>query len=349
MSASQLMRHLLQISCVGAAIVATAQADELVLVAGGGKGPDGGPAVGAAMGQPFGMAIDAAGNLFIADFSEHRVRKVDPSGVITTVGGTGEKGFGGDGGPAVKGQFNAMHDLVLDREGNIYIADSSNLRVRKIDAKTGILSTVAGNGEKGVRGDGGPGPAASLDGVASLFFAPDYTKLYLGGFSGVVRVIDMQTGVIETIKGLPGGRSIAVDSHGNLYVAGGSTLRVRRPNGTIEVLVDKKKSPSGEVTIGDNTKHLGLDADENVLIADDFGHAIKKYVVADKKMILVAGTGERGTTGLGGSPLKAQLDGPHGVYYHPPTKTIYIGDSRNKRVLKLVTALPTAASRNAKP
>lgn len=106
-----------------AVIATTAPADELVLVAGGGKGPDVGAAVGAAMGQPFGCAIDAAGNLFIADALEHRVRKVDPHGVITTIGGTGEKGFGGDGGPATKGQFNAMHDLVLDGEGNVYIAD----------------------------------------------------------------------------------------------------------------------------------------------------------------------------------------------------------------------------------
>jgi hypothetical protein len=337
MSFYHVIRRVLQMGCVGAVIVAIVQADELVLVAGGGKGPDGGPAVGAAMGQPFGMGVDAIGNLFIADFSEHRVRKVDPSGVITTVGGTGEKGFGGDGGPAVKGQFNAMHDLVLDRDGNIYIADSSNLRVRKIDAKTGILSTVAGNGEKGVSGDGGPGTAASLDGVASLFFDPSYRKLYLGGFSRVVRVLDIETGVIDTVKGLPGGRSIAVDSQGNIYVAGGNTLRVRRPDGTVEVLVDKKKSQSGEITIGDNTKHLGFDADENVLIADDFGHAIKKYVIAEKKVVLVAGTGERGTAGVGGPPLAAQLDGPHGVYYHPPMKAIYIGDSRNKRVLKLVT------------
>lgn len=332
-----LIRSALWTGCVCAAIAATAPADEVVLVAGGGKGPDGGPAVGAAMGQPFGCAIDDAGNLFIADASEHRVRKVDPSGVITTVGGTGEKGFGGDGGPALQGQFNAMHDLVLDGEGNIYIADSSNLRVRRIDAKTGLLSTVAGNGEKGVCGDGGPGSAASLDGVASLFFNATHTKLYIGGFSSVVRVLEMQTGVIDTVKGLPGGRSIAVDSRDNIYVAGGSTLRVRRPDGTVEVLLDRTKANADEVTIGNNTKHLGLDADENVLLADDFGHAIKKYVVAENKVVLVAGTGKQGSAGIGGPPLAAQLSKPHGVYLHRPSKTIYVCDSQNKRVLKILT------------
>jgi hypothetical protein len=321
---------------VSSQVAAFAQAEKIVLVAGGGKGPDGGPAIGAAMGQPFGTAIDKDGNLFIADFSDHRVRKVDPSGVITTVGGNGVAGFAGDGGPATEGSFKAMHDLVLDGDGNLYIADSSNRRVRRIDARTGILSTVAGDGEKRVSGDGGPAVKASLDGVASLYFDAQFTKLYLAGFSGVVRVIDMQTGIINTIKGLPGGRSVAVDSKGNIYVAGGSTLRVRHPDGSVEVLVDKKKAQPGEVTVGDNTKHLGLDADENVLIADDFGHAIKKYIVAEKRMVTVAGNGTRGTAGLDGPPLEAQLDGPHGVYFHPPTKSIYICDSRNKRVLKLL-------------
>ncbi len=319
----------------------TVRGEQLVLVAGGGSGKDGGPATEASMGEPFGVEIDKEGNLFMADFTEHRVRKIDPQGIISTVGGNGKATYGGDGGPATAGSFNGMHDLVLDKRGNIYIADSHNYRVRKIDAKTGILSTVAGNGKREVSGDGGPGTEAGLDGVASLFFDPTATKLYMTGFSRVVRVLDITTGIIETIKDLPGGRSVGVDSHGNIYVGGGTTLRVRRPNGTVEVLLDKSKAEPGSLTIGDNTKHLGFDADENVLIADDFGHAIKKYLVAEKKLVPLVGSGQRGTEGLGGAPLAAKLHGPHGVYFHPATKTIYVCDSRNKRLLKVIPDAPT--------
>jgi DNA-binding beta-propeller fold protein YncE len=312
-------------------VASIASADKLVLVAGG-KGMKSGPA--AALGQPFGMAHDGDGNLFIADYSEHRVWKVDPKGMLSAVAGTGKKGFAGDGGPAAMGEFNSMHDLVIAPNGDIYIADSLNLRVRKIDAKTGMLSTVAGNGEKKIAGDGGPGAMASLDGVASLWLTGD--KLYMSGFSDAVRVLDLKTSVIERVKGLTGGRSVAVDSKGNIYVGGGTTLRVMRPGGTIEILHDSKKAAAGEVKLGDNPKHLGFDADENVLIADDFGHQVKKYLVAEKKLVVVAGSGKKGKGGLNGPPLLAELDGPHAVYFHPETKTLYIGDSRNKRVLKLV-------------
>ncbi len=327
---ARLVIALALITAPGASAVS---AEKLVLVAGGGTAKDGGPAAGAAIGQPFGMARDKDGNLFIADFSEHRVWKVDPKGTLAVATGTGKKGFGGDGGPAAKGQFDGMHDLVVAPNGDVYIADSYNLRVRKIDAKTGTLSTVAGNGEKKISGDGGPGEKAGLDGVASLWLSGD--KLYMTGFSAAVRVLDLKTGTIDRVKGLPGGRSVAVDSKGNVYVGGGTTLRVMRPDGKVEVLHDSKKAAADEVTLGDNPKHLGFDADENVLIADDFGHQIKKFVVADRKLVAVAGSGKRGKAGLDGPPLAAELDGPHAVYFHPATRSLYIGDSRNKRVLKI--------------
>ena len=98
--------------------------------------------------SPFGVACDAAGNLYIAEAFGHRVLKLDAKGSLTAIAGNGKKGDGGDGGPALEGQFNFMHDLIVAKNGDVYVADSDNYRVRKIDAKTGILSTVAGVGKK---------------------------------------------------------------------------------------------------------------------------------------------------------------------------------------------------------
>lgn len=308
-----------------------APADELVLVAGGGTARDGGPAAAAAIGQPFGLGHDRDGNLFVADFSEHRVWRIDPKGTISVAAGTGKKGFAGDGGPAAQGQFDGLHDLVVAPNGDIYVADTYNVRVRKIDAKTGILSTVAGNGQKKIAGDGGPGDQASLDGVASLWLAGD--KLYMTGFSAAVRVLDLTTGTIDRVKGLNGARTVAVDAKGNVYVCS-KALRVLRPDGKVEVLHDPTKAAADEVKLVD-VKHLGFDAEGNVLIADNFANQVKKYLIADRKLVVVAGSGSKGTGGLNGPPLEAELTGPHAVYFHRATGAVYIGDSRNKRVLKI--------------
>lgn len=312
-------------------------ADKVTLVAGG-TGGDGGPANQAFVSRPFAVAFDKAGNMYIGQFGTktdgHLVRKVDTRGIITTVAGTGKIGAGGDGGPATKGEFNFIHDLVVGPDGNLYVADSSNRKVRKVDVKTGILTTFAGTADgKGATGDGGPADKASLDGVASLWFSNDGATLFLGGFSKFIRTIDMRTGVINTLKNCPGGRSIAIDSKDNLYIAGGRTLRVRAPDGTVKVLVDETHLGGSNLPLAGNPKHLGIDAQDNVLICDELNHLLRKYQPAEGKLRTLMGDGKPGSSGLGGPPEKAQLKNPHGVLFH--NGAIYIADSLNDRVLKI--------------
>ena len=139
-------------------------AERVVLVAGGEEPVDARPATHSKLIGPFGVDFDRTGQMFIVEIAGHRVLKVDSSGVLTRVGGSGEKGGAGDGGPALEAQFNGMHSLAIGPDDAIYLADTWNNRVRKIDAKTGLISNVAGTGEQGFSGDGGPGREARMNG-----------------------------------------------------------------------------------------------------------------------------------------------------------------------------------------
>ena len=123
---------------------------------------DGGPAIHAAISLPRDVALDSEGSLYIADGANNRIRKVDPDGTITTIVGTGSEKFSGDGGPAHMANLSMPYSIALDPEGNLYIVDTGNRRVRKIDASTGIITTIAGNGSYGFSGDGGPAIDAPL-------------------------------------------------------------------------------------------------------------------------------------------------------------------------------------------
>ena len=170
--------------------------------AGGGDAlGDGGPAVQARLGLPDGLAVDAAGNLYIADIVA-RIRRVDPSGTISTIAGTGERGFAGDGGPASEARLNHPAGVAVDDAGNLYIVDKQNLRIRRVDS-SGRITTVAGSGEEGFAGDGGPAVEAKLNYPAGV--AVDAAgNLYIADFqNNRIRKVD-PSGIITTIAGTGG-------------------------------------------------------------------------------------------------------------------------------------------------
>ena len=214
-----------------------------------GFGGDGGPATEAQFGRAHSIVLDEVGNIYVTDRDNNRIRRIDPDGIITTIAGTGERGFAGDGGPATEAQFNRLYGLALDGTGNLYVADRWNNRIRRIDPE-GIVTTFAGNGEWGTGGDGGPATEAQLPSPYAV--AVDGTgNVFVGGSGCVVRRIDPE-GTITTIAGIVSGgceyggdggpateaqlnypHGLAADGAGNLYVADRFNLRIRvvRPAG----------------------------------------------------------------------------------------------------------------------
>ncbi len=290
-----------------------------------------------------------------------RIRKIDAkTGILTTLAGTGEKGKGGDDGPAAKAQFDAPHHLAVGPNGDVYIADTDNHRVRKIDAKTGIITTIAGTGEKGFAGDGGPAIKAKFGGIYCLAFDAKGEKLYLDDLDNRrIRVVDLNSGTVATVagngdKGVPKDgadaksaplvdpRAVAVDAKGNVYILerSGNALRVVDADGKIRTVAGTGKAgatgddgPAKDATFN-GPKHLCIDADGNVLIADTENHLIRKYLPKEGKVVRVAGTGTKGSAGLDGPPDKAELDHPHGVAVNA-AGTVFISDSGNNRVLRI--------------
>ena len=270
-----------------------------------GFGGDGGPATQARLNYPYGVAVDGAGNLYIADLANHRIRKVDSTGTITTFAGTGERGFGGDGGPASQAQINFPTGVAVDEAGNLYIADWSNARIRKVDG-TGTITTIAGTGELGFGGDGGPAIQARLS--------------------------------------LP--YSVAVDGAGNLYIADQYNNRIRRVDstGTLTTIAGTGErrfggdgGPAIQAQLGDPTG-VAVDGAGNLYIADQYNNRIRR-VDSTGTITTIAGTGERG---FSGPATQAQLDDPTGVAVDG-AGNLYIADASNHRI-RLLTPTATGSS-----
>jgi DNA-binding beta-propeller fold protein YncE len=334
-------------------------ADRIMLVAGGGTEEGKSPALKAKLAMPFGVDFDKAGNLYFVEMTGQRAGKIR-DGIVTTFAGTGKKGTGGDGGPATAAEVNGMHSLVVSPDGDVYLADTWNNRIRKVDGKTGTITAFAGTGEKGFSGDGGPASKAKFGGVYCLALDSRGEHLYIADLDNRrIRTIEVKTGIVSTVagngkKGVPvdgaiateapllDPRAVAVDARANIYILerSGHVLRKVDPDGKITTVAGTGRGAMG----GDGgpalkasmngPKHLCIDHDGGVLIADTENHIIRKYLPAEGKMVRIAGTGKKGTAGLGGPPELAELNQPHGVFVHP-NGDIYISDSSNNRILKI--------------
>ncbi len=322
---------------------------------------DGGAAVAARLAAPAGVAADEAGNLFIADTHNHRIRKVDPTGVIATVAGTGEAGFSGDGGAATEAQLGAPTGVAVDGAGNLFIADRDNGRIRKVDP-AGVIATVAGTGEVGDGGAAVPvrlaAPAGvAVDGAGNLFIAD--------GGNHRIRKVD-PAGVIATVAGTgergfsgDGGAAteaqltfptgVAVDGAGNLFIADGGNHRIRKvdPAGVIATVAGNGKhwfnGDGGAATEAQLSAPAGvaLDAAGNLFIASSGHHRIHKVDPAGI-IVTVAGTGERGFSGDGGGAAAARLNRPVAVAVDG-AGNLFIADTGNDRIRKVTRPREPAA------
>jgi uncharacterized protein (TIGR03437 family) len=278
----------------------------ITTVAGNGSGGfsgDGGPATSAQLSQPIGVAVDASGNIFIADVSNSRIRKVTPQGTITTVAGSSSAGFSGDGGPATLAQLNGASGVAVDALGNIFIGDDQNSRIRKVTPQ-GTITTVAGNGSRGFSGDGGPATSAQLapvgvavDGSGNIFIADN----------GRIRKVTPQ-GTITTVAGR---------GSGGFGGDGGPA------------------TSAGLAPVG-----VAVDASGNLLIADWGNNRIRK-VTPQGIITTVAGEGAYGFSGDGGPATAAKLQDPRGIAVDPSGYVLF-ADLYNNRIRELVPSTSTA-------
>jgi DNA-binding beta-propeller fold protein YncE len=327
---------------------------------------DGGLAAKATMSEPFHCELDGKGNLYVAEATNHCIRKINlKSGIITTVAGNGKKGYTGDGGQATDATFNEPYAVVVDKDDNLFIVDRLNAVVRKVDGKSGVVSTVAGNGKKDFAGDGGKGTAASLrepndcilDGKGGLLIAD------VGDWR--IRRLDLSTGVITTFAGtgrakfppkmkidrakcgdggpadkaiVVGARAVCIDGKGNTFICEreGSAVRKVDAKGIITTIAGTSergyKGDNGPAkdAVFDGPKGIRCDAAGNIYVVDCENHCIRKIDAKSMIVTTVAG-GKKGTGGDGGNATKAAMDRPHGCIIDA-AGTIYIADTNNHRV-----------------
>ncbi len=308
----------------------------ITTIAGGGTGDlgDGGPATQASFSShPMRVTGDRAGNLYVTDAHHARIRKIDAAiNTIATVAGCGAEGYSGNDGPAIHAQLASPHGSTLDRHGNIYIADLKNDRIRRVDASTGIITTVVGNGEHGYSGDGGAATEAMLASPIAVTCSAGGDLYIADHRNSRIRRVDMATGTITTVAGngkqafsgdggpasqaaiaLP--RDVALDSDGSLYIADGANNRIRKiaPDGTITTVAGTGRAdfsgdggPASKASLS-MPYSIALDRDGNLYVVDTGNYRVRKVDATTGIITTVAGNGSYGFSSDDGPAVSATL------------------------------------------
>ncbi len=271
---------------------------------------DGGPAKAAQLNGPHEVRFDSKGDLYFVERDSATIRRVDmKSGIISTVAGTGTAGYAGDGGPAVRAQFNQPHGINFDRSDNLFICDPLNNRLRRVDAKTGIVTTFAGNGQGGRTPNEGSLTGTPLAGPRSVEFPKD-GKIYLALREGNgIFTLDERQNKVTRIAG----------SGENGYTGDGGPAVAARFGSA---------GPGGLT----GPKGLVISDDGIMYVADCENHVIRRVDLRTGIISTAVGTGQRGH-GADGDPRQCQLARPHSVFVQG--RTVYITDSDNHRIRAL--------------
>lgn len=331
---------------------------------------DGGPALSAMFSDIDGVAVDGAGNLFIVDSSNERIRRVDAvTQVITTVAGNGLYGFAGDGGPATSAEFNDIDGVGVDAQGDLFIADTGNNRIREVDAATGIVKTAAGNGAAAFSGDGGPAPLASLHSPGGVAVDAQKNIYIADAYNNLIRRVDALTGIITTVAGngaatffgdggpatlaglhFPGG--VEVDAQGNVYIADTFSGRIRRVDSATGLIttvagngVQGFGGDGGPAIAASLNVPGGVIADTagSLLIVDTGNQRIRKIDGFTGVITTLAGTGTASFSGDGGPALSAGLNYPAGMAADDKGN-LFIADDNNNRVRKVAVRMTPSST-----
>jgi sugar lactone lactonase YvrE len=318
---------------------------------------DGGPATAAQFDAPHGVAVDRAGNLYIVDQNNSRIRKVDAgTGIVTTFAGGGSFGRLGDGGPANAAYLSSPADLAFDSAGNLYFSDRFNNRIRKVAAGTGIITTVAGTGQQGTSGNNGPASSAQLyfpesiaiDAADNLYVVDNYTLIRkIDGRSGIITafagggtVDNLLTGTFSpTGVKLAAPSALAFDADGNLYIADVYVRKISAATGLLSTVVGggvisppfREEPLANSVSLAMNG--VAVDAAGNLFVTSGLEKQIFRVKATTGRMSAFAGIGG-GTVGDGGPATGAMLSRPTSIVFDADGNML-IADSSNNRIRRV--------------